>query len=125
MENVTWGEPYEQRMGGMSGPPLVYIGGLWGTVCFDRFDNTTAEFFCKNLASGGHGVEPVNHQEVRFEGKPYQQLPVLLTDVQCDENAATVADCTSGPMGYSNCPSGNDVYLSCGWWYVPPTDPSK
>ena len=125
VENITWGRPWEVRAGGTSGPPLVFIGGLWGTVCLDGFSTTAAEFFCRNLLSGGDGIAPISHEQVRYPGKPDQQLPVLLTDVQCDENAVSVADCTSGPMGYSNCPSGDDVYLSCGFWYVPPTDPSK
>ena len=39
--------------------------------------------------------------------------PVLLTNVQCQPNATTVNDCTSGPMGFANCASGNDTYLAC------------
>ena len=115
VENITWGEPFERLGGSENGPLLVYIGGLWGTVCFDGFDENAVIFFCENLVSGGYGidVERVNHEEVRFKGKPEQQLPVLLTNVQCDENAATPDDCTSGPMGYSNCPSGDDVKLVC------------
>ena len=108
------GWPWGLRDGGTHGPPLVFIGGLWGTVCFDGFNITknAAKFFCRNLSSGGDGIAPINHEQVRYPGNP-DQLPVLLTDVQCDENAVSVADCTSGPMGYSNCPSGDDVYISC------------
>ena len=99
------------------GVPLVYIGGLWGSICFDGFDGNAADFFCRNLGwLGSSRFESIPHKEV--SSKLYNitglVIPVLLTNVQCNENAASVDDCISGPMGFSNCPSGNDVAIHCG-----------
>ena len=107
--------------GGHTGPPLVNIGGIWGTVCFDGFDENAAEFFCRNLVTGGHEVEPISHDEVETLHGTY---PVLLTNVQCTVNAQSVLDCTSGPMGYASCSSGNDVQLTCMLYYNPTTPPT-
>ena len=110
---IKWGDPWTiYRMGGATGPPLVNIGGLWGTVCYDGFNENAANFFCENLMSGGNIDGFINHEELEKNGT----YPVLLTNVQCNENAQSVDDCTSGPMGYENCASGNDVVISCGLW---------
>ena len=100
--------------GGATGPPLVNIGGLWGTVCYDGFDENAANFFCQKLYPGFHVAGSVNGSISHEELEMYGTYPVLLTDVQCNENAQSVDDCTSGPMGYDNCASGNDVLISCG-----------
>ena len=97
--------------GGHVGVPLVNIGGIWGTVCYDGFDENAAEFFCGKLHWKDLGdFEPVSHDDVEAE---YGTHPVLLTNVQCAENAQSVHDCTSGPMGYASCSSGNDLQLAC------------
>ena len=98
-------------VGGHVGVPLVNIGGVFGTVCFDGFDDNAAEFFCEKLGWTDSGdVEPISHDDVEAE---YGTYPVLLTNVKCTENATSVLDCTSGPMGYASCSSGNDVQLGC------------
>ena len=117
-----WANPDEWKAGGHTGPPLVNIGGIWGTVCLDGFDQNAAEFFCRNLSTSGRFVEPISHSAVETR---YGTYPVLLTNVQCIANAASVLDCTSGPMGYASCSSGNDVQLSCAFYYVPPTTPGS
>ena len=108
-------------IGGHVGPPLVNIGDIWGTVCFDGFDENAAEFFCRSIGwSGGRDVEPISHAEVEAL---YGAYPVLLTNVKCTENAQSVLDCTSGPMGYASCSSGNDVELGCALFA--PTNPGN
>ena len=112
---------------GHRGPPLVEIGGIWGTDCFDGFDQNASEFFCRNLMMVSNLTvedfrEPINHDEVQ---ELYGEYPVLLTDVQCAENAQNVDDCTSGPMGYASCSSGNDIQIGCGLWYNQPTMPPE
>ena len=102
--------------GGHVGVPLVNIGGIWGTVCFDDFDENGAKFFCEKLGWNALGdFEPKSHDDVEAE---YGTHPVLLTNVQCAENAQSVFDCTSGPMGFASCSSGNDLQLGC--MLVPP-----
>lgn len=39
-------------VGGGDGPVVVKIGGLWGTVCVDNFDENAAELFCRNIKPG-------------------------------------------------------------------------
>ena len=97
---------------GHLGPLLVNIGGIWGTVCYDGFDDVTAEFFCDNLEMPYLFYDYYSHKGVQ---ETYGEYPVLLTNVKCIENATTFHDCTSGPMGYAACNSGNDVELSCGY----------
>ena len=115
VDEIQWGEPLLLgTLADETGPVLVNIGGLWGTICFDGFDDNAAEFFCKKVArQNALGFEAISHNEVRYPFRD-NQLPVLLTNVQCNENATTVDDCSSGPMGFSNCPSGNDVAIHCG-----------
>ena len=118
--DIAWGNPNEQLLGGGWGARLVYIGGLWGSICFDGFDENAADFFCGNLNWWrSTSFEPISHNRVssNITGLP---VPVLLTNVKCNENATTIDDCTSGPMGYSNCASGEDVIVHCGLW--PPAD---
>ena len=117
VSEIKWGEPTEHRMGGATGPPIVNIGGIWGTVCVDGFDENAAEFFCRNLMTGGAEISSISHKEVELQGQ-FQEYPVL-TDVQCQPDAKTVRDCTSGPMGVSNCASGNDVVLTCQLYFDP------
>ena len=94
-------------------PLLVNIGGIWGTVCYDDFDEAAAEFFCRNLEMpGAFFYDPIEHKDVQDE---YGEYPVLLTNVKCTEGADSVHDCTSGPMGYAYCSSGQDLVLGCGY----------
>ena len=116
VDEIQWGSPLIVSGANEDGPALVNIGGLWGTICFDGFNYFAAKIFCKNLArQNTKGFHVINHDEVRSQTSlSDNQLPVLLTNVRCNENATTVDDCSSGPMGYSNCPSGKDVAVICG-----------
>ena len=117
MTEIHWIDALtDERMGGATGPVKVKIGGIWGTVCVDNLDENAAEFFCRNLMTGGSEISSISHKELELQG----EYPVLLTDVQCKEDAMTVRDCTSGPMGFSNCASGNDTVLTCQFYYIPP-----
>ena len=109
VSGIEWGPGTDQRIGGATGPLLVNIGGIEGTVCVDNFDEHAATFFCSNLMTGGGEISSISHKSL----EAYGEYPILLTNVQCQANATTVNDCTSGPMGYSNCASGNDTVLTC------------
>ena len=114
VDEIQWGSPLLISGADEDGPALVNIGGLWGTICFDGFNQNAAEFFCKKLArQNAKSFHEISHDEVRYPPND-NQLPVLLTNVQCNENAMTVDDCSSDPMGYSNCPSDKDVAVICG-----------
>jgi len=103
----------DEAIQGQYGPILVNIGGIWGTVCYDDFDDATAEFFCELLELPYIDYAFYSHEDVQ---EIYGEYPVLLTNVKCAENATLFDDCTSGPMGYAACNSGNDVELSCGYF---------
>ena len=116
MTEIHWIDALtDERMGGATGPVKVKIGGIWGTVCVDNLDENAAEFFCRNLMTGGSEISSISHKELELHG----EYPVLLTDVKCKPDAMTVRDCTSGPMGFSNCASGNDTVLTCAFYYNP------
>ena len=112
MANPPADPPADEGIQGQYGPILVNIGGIWGTVCYDDFDDATAEFFCERLELPYIDYDVYSHEDVQ---EIYGEYPVLLTNVKCAENATTFDDCTSGPMGYAACDSGNDVELSCGY----------
>ena len=123
VNDFNWTNFDGSGIGGHVGVPIVNIGGIWGTVCSDGFDENAAEFFCRSLRwTGGRAVEPISHDEVEAL---YGTYPVLLTNVQCTVNAQSVLDCTSGPMGYASCSSGNDLKLGCMLYYDPTTPPTS
>ena len=110
VNDFNWTIP-GSRPGGYDSVPIVEIGGIWGTVCFDGFDENAAKFFCEKLGWNALGnFEPTSHADVEAK---YGTYPVLLTNVKCAENAQSVLDCSSGPMGFASCSSGNDVELAC------------
>ena len=110
VNDFNWTVP-GSRPGGYDSVPIVEIGGIWGTVCFDGFDENAAKFFCSMLGwNAVNSFEPISHMDVEAQ---YGSYPVLLTNVNCHENAQSVLDCTSGPMGFASCSSGNDVELAC------------
>ena len=110
VNDFNWTIP-GSRPGGYDSVPIVEIGGIWGTVCFDGFDQNAAMFFCKKLRWNAVGyIQSISHAQVEAD---YGTYPVLLTNVKCNENAQSVLDCTSGPMGFASCSSGNDVHLGC------------
>ena len=114
-QSITWAEniilvpePEQNTI------PIVNIGGLWGTICADGIDEYTYRFLC-SLAGPGYvplknaGAKLHEHTETEFG-----QYPVLLNMMQCEENAESFRECTSGSMGFENCPSGNDLQAFCG-----------
>jgi len=100
--------------------PLVNIGGLWGTICFDNIDKNFQDLLCNRLGPGSrldYYTNSTNHDEVQAE---FGTLPVLLNNVKCiplvwsQLNSTGFQNCTSGPMGFQHCESGNDLKMACG-----------
>ena len=95
--------------------PLVNIGGLWGTICFDNIDKNFQDLICREI---GHRemvldfyTKATSHSEVQAE---FGTLPVLLTNVKCIADSTSFQNCTSGPMGFEQCESGMDLKMACG-----------
>ena len=108
-ENITVVPESEQNT-----IPIVNIGGLRGTICADGIDEYTYRFLC-SLA--GPGYVPLKNAGAKLQEHTktqYGQYPVLLNMMQCEENAESFLECTSGPMVFANCPSGNDLQAFCG-----------
>ncbi|XP_025112754.1 uncharacterized protein LOC112575252 isoform X1 [Pomacea canaliculata] len=79
--------------------------GTWGTVCDDNWDNNDATVICRMLHYGG-GTAVSNAYFGQGDG------PVLLTDVGCMGDEATLNQC---PIGYmvSNCGHHEDAGVKC------------
>ena len=100
--------------------PLVIIGGLWGTICFDNIDKNFQDLLCSKIGPGSrldYYTNATSHADVQAE---FGTLPVLLNNVECIPLVLSQLDstgfqnCTSGPMGFEHCKSGNDLKMACG-----------
>lgn len=86
----------------------IMRSGVWGTVCDDRFDDTSAGVTCSLLGySGG-----------QYKGSAYYGPgagPVWMTDVQCVGGEQTLFKCSWSPVTYpwSSCDHTEDVSVIC------------
>ena len=98
--------------------PLVDIGGLWGTICFDNLDKNFQDLLCSKIGPGSrldYYTNATSHTEVQAE---FGTLPVLLNNVQCIADSKSFKDCSSGPMGFQHCESRKDLKMACGMLQV-------
>ena len=94
--------------------PLVNIGGLWGTICFDNLDKNFQKLICRKIGPGSlldHFTSATAHADVQSK---FGTLPVLLNNVECIADSSSFQNCTCGPMGSVHCKSGNDLKMACG-----------
>ncbi|XP_064388301.1 deleted in malignant brain tumors 1 protein-like isoform X2 [Halichondria panicea] len=82
----------------------VYAGGEWGTVCNDLFDQTSADFVCRQM-----GYSPLN---AFGSVTSSSNLSILLDNVQCTANDDFLLLCNHTGIGSHNC-SNSDLELSC------------
>ncbi|KAJ8300514.1 hypothetical protein KUTeg_022033 [Tegillarca granosa] len=82
----------------------IQIGGKWGTVCDDSFDQNAARVACKIR----------NALPVTAAGFGKGTGSILLDDVTCFGNETNILDCDTSPIGSSDCDHSEDV----GWGSV-------
>ena len=106
------------RLVGGSGPHEgrveIYITD-WGTVCDDMWDLSDANVVCRQL--GFYNATEAGRAVGRFGvGKGL----ILLDNVQCSGQEASLRDCTSNAVGSHNCQHSEDAAVVC---YSPGNSP--
>lgn len=86
----------------------VFAGGLWGTVCDDRWDIKAAAVVCRQLGFA-YAVRAAKRAEFG-EGRA---LPILLDDVRCAGGERTLLECTHAGVGTHNCGHQEDAGVVC------------
>ena len=106
------------------------MGGCWGTVCGNYFDNNAARVACKQLGFLSDGKEAtlsnklIHYQSISFYIGAYAQYyrfgsgsgPIWLNGYQCTGNETSIFDC---PITYNSydglfyCNHNNDAELFC------------
>ena len=86
----------------------VYLGGRWGTVCDDFFNQPEATVVCRQLGMDGGAALTRNP----FPGGA--ALPILLDDLHCTGAENGLADCPHAGVGLHNCTHAEDAGVSCG-----------
>ncbi len=86
----------------------VCIDNVWGTVCEDMFQESSAQVVCRQL-----GFSTANDTIFIF-GDSGIISPIWLDNVQCVGNETKLIDCPSNEVGVNNCSHRNDIGLRCG-----------
>ena len=111
VKDVKWADEQPDSWNSI---PLVNIAGLWGTICFDNIDKNFQDLLCNRLGPGSrldYYTNSTNHDKVQAE---FGTLPVFLNNVKCIADSISFQNCTSRPMGFQYCKSGNDLKMACG-----------
>jgi len=83
----------------------VLIGGQWGLVCGDNFDNRDAHVVCKQLGFSEDATVNTNRNNP-------EDLPFLIGNVRCSGVEDSIFDC---PYDISStCPSQQLADVTCG-----------
>ncbi|XP_022110413.1 uncharacterized protein LOC110989982 isoform X2 [Acanthaster planci] len=105
-------EPAVRLVGGSTsneGRVEVFSGGVWGTICDDRWDLMNAAVVCRELGLGG-ALDALSR--AAFGGG--YGLEILLDNVACIGDEDTVFDCRHPGLGNHNCGHSEDAGVRCG-----------
>ncbi|XP_064370535.1 deleted in malignant brain tumors 1 protein [Dromaius novaehollandiae] len=104
-------EDMSLRLVGGGGPCLgrleVFHNGSWGTVCDDDWDLRDAEVVCRQLGCG----DVISARGDAFFGEGAG--PVLLDEVACTGDEASLAQCSHQGLGTHDCRHKEDAGVVC------------
>ncbi|KAJ8270018.1 hypothetical protein GJAV_G00109400 [Gymnothorax javanicus] len=87
----------------------IYIGGEWGTICDDLWDERSAGVACQQL---GYDHALKSSKQAEFGGG--DALRILLDDVQCEGTEHNLLECRHAGVGVHNCAHYKDAGVICG-----------
>lgn len=82
--------------------------GEWGTVCDDRFNNTSATVACRQLGFNSGIFTPISRTVI-----PRGTGLIMLDDVSCTGTEERLVDCPARPLRSHNCSHFEDVVVTC------------
>ncbi|WAQ96295.1 DMBT1-like protein, partial [Mya arenaria] len=85
-------------------------GSTWGSVCDDRFDQSDANVICGMLGFSRSNAIPKNSS---FFGPAETSYPILLDDIFCTGNEASILECSHSPLGLTDCDHNEDAGVIC------------
>eukprot|EP00106_Octopus_bimaculoides_P023038 XP_014790480.1 PREDICTED: deleted in malignant brain tumors 1 protein-like [Octopus bimaculoides] len=91
--------------------------GVWGTVCFDDWDDTSATVACKML---GYRYGRATETNIFLPSKK----PIWLNRVKCRGMESTLFDCPHAPWKWNHCSHRNEAGAICHNG-SPPTMPDR
>ena len=86
----------------------VCLGGLWGTVCDDQFDNVDAQVVCKQLGLPYAGAEAKHNAEFG-QGDDH----IALTNLYCSGSETQLLSCIFNTGSAVTCNHANDAGVIC------------
>ena len=86
----------------------VCIGGRYGTVCDDHWDELDARVVCRQLGYSG-GAVPL--KQAFFGSSPSR--PIHLDNVRCNGSESSLLNCTANEVGMNNCDHSEDAGVRC------------
>ena len=105
-------DPAVRLMGGSNsneGRVEVFANGTWGTVCDNSWGLNDAMVICRELGFVGAWEAVTQAAFGRGDG-----LQILLDDVACAGDEATIFDCGHRGVGLHNCQHSEDAGVRCG-----------
>ena len=90
----------------------VCIGGRYGTVCDDHWDELDATVVCRQL---GYSGEAVALKRAFFGSSPSR--PIHLDNVRCNGSESSLLNCTANEVGINNCDHSEDAGVRCNGTY--------
>ena len=97
-----------------SGRVEVFLHGEWGTICRNRFSRTTGDILCREM-----GYSRYIHNDYLYCERADNDVPMLLSGIECDGTESTFKECTLNFERQSFCRDyygyyhGRDLSLNC------------
>ena len=86
----------------------VCIGGRYGTVCDDHWDELDARVVCRQLGYSGEAVA----LKRAFFGRSLSR-PIYLDNVGCNGSEPSLLNCAANEVGINNCDHSEDAGVRC------------
>lgn len=90
-----------------SGRVEININGVWGTMCDDEFDATSAKIMCKQLGL------PSAYATPGVFGSGLTTAPIYFDDVHCIGNETDILGCNMTAIGDNDCDHTEDIGVVC------------